>query len=132
MCNIQCVSLVDWVFLGVLVCWHMIFLFCVFLLLMMVLWLLSRKKCLVLNWVIFLMESFNSWSSCIVFVSDSETAFLCFENRFLIICFCFVMIVFFRVFFKNVGVGNKIVLFDSRKALMISYLSWDNFKRKQG
>ena len=32
-----------------------------------------------------------------MFVSDSETAFLCFENRFLIICFCFVMIVFFRV-----------------------------------
>ena len=30
-------------------------------------------------------------------MSDSETAFLCFENRFLIICFCFVMIVFFRV-----------------------------------
>ena len=32
-----------------------------------------------------------------MFVSDSETAFLCFENCFLIICFCFVMIVFFRV-----------------------------------
>ena len=32
-----------------------------------------------------------------MFVSDSETAFLCFKNRFLIICFCFVMIVFFRV-----------------------------------
>ena len=35
-----------------------------------------------------------------VFVSDSETAFRCFENRrFLRIGFCFVMIVFFRVFF---------------------------------
>ena len=32
-----------------------------------------------------------------MFVSDSETAFLCFENRFLIICFSLVMIVFFRV-----------------------------------
>ena len=32
-----------------------------------------------------------------MFVSDSETAFLCFENHFLITCFCFVMIVFFRV-----------------------------------
>ena len=32
-----------------------------------------------------------------MFVSDSETAFLRFENRFLIIGFCFVMIVFFCV-----------------------------------
>ena len=32
-----------------------------------------------------------------MFVSDSETAFLCFENRFLLICFGFVMIVFFCV-----------------------------------
>ena len=32
-----------------------------------------------------------------MFVSDFETAFLRFENRFLITCFCFVMIVFFRV-----------------------------------
>ena len=32
-----------------------------------------------------------------MFVSESETAFLDFENRFLIICFCFIMIVFFRV-----------------------------------
>ena len=30
-------------------------------------------------------------------MSDSETAFLHFKNRFLIICFCFVMIVFFCV-----------------------------------
>ena len=41
------------------------------------------------------MEFFNSRISCIVFVSDSETAFLCFEKFFLIICFCFVTIVFF-------------------------------------
>ena len=33
-----------------------------------------------------------------MFVSDSETAFLCFENCCLIIGFCFVMIVFFRVY----------------------------------
>ena len=32
-----------------------------------------------------------------MFVSDSETAFLRFENPLFIICFCFVMIVFFRV-----------------------------------
>ena len=32
-----------------------------------------------------------------MFVSDFEAAFLRFENRFLITCFCFVMIVFFRV-----------------------------------
>ena len=32
-----------------------------------------------------------------MFVSNSETAFLCFENRVLITCFCFVIIVFFRV-----------------------------------
>ena len=32
-----------------------------------------------------------------MFVSDSEIAFLRFENRLLIKCFCFVMVVFFRV-----------------------------------
>ena len=32
-----------------------------------------------------------------MFVSDSETAFRRFESRFLTICFCFVMIIFFRV-----------------------------------
>ena len=32
-----------------------------------------------------------------MFVSDSETAFHRFENSFLIICYCFLMIVFFRV-----------------------------------
>ena len=47
--------------------------------------------------LLLLMEYFNSWSFCIVFVSDSETAFLCFEIRFLINCFCFVMVVFFCV-----------------------------------
>ena len=37
------------------------------------------------------------WSSCIAVVSDSETAFLCFENRFLIICFCLLIIFFLSV-----------------------------------
>ena len=34
-----------------------------------------------------------------MFVSDTETAF----HRFLIISFCFVMIVFFRVFLPNIS-----------------------------
>ena len=34
---------------------------------------------------------------CIVFISDSETAFCLFEKLLLIICVCFVVIVFFRV-----------------------------------
>ena len=38
-------------------------------------------------------ESFKSWTSCIVFISDSETAFCLFETSFLMICFCFVIIV---------------------------------------
>ena len=33
-----------------------------------------------------------------MFVSVSETAFLHFDNRFFIICFCFILIVFFRVY----------------------------------
>ena len=37
---------------------------------------------------------------CIVFVSDSETASRHFENRFLIICFCFVTILFFVLVFS--------------------------------
>ena len=32
------------------------------------------------------------WSSCIALVFDSETAFLRFENRFIIICFCLLII----------------------------------------
>ena len=37
------------------------------------------------------------WSSCIALVSDSEIEFLRFENRFLIISFC-LLIIFFLVF----------------------------------
>ena len=40
-------------------------------------------------------ESFKLWSSCIALVSDFETAFLPFENSFLINCFC-LLITFFH------------------------------------
>ena len=36
-------------------------------------------------------------SSCIALVSDSETAFLCCENRFLMICICLLIIFFLSV-----------------------------------
>ena len=42
-------------------------------------------------------EYFKLWSSCIAVVSDSETAFLRFENRFLIFCFCLLIIFFLSV-----------------------------------
>ena len=71
--------------------------FCVFLFLMMVLWLLSRKN-------IFVRRSgyFGKWNLLIFEVPILCLCLIlrlhfCFENRFLIICFCFIMIVFFCV-----------------------------------
>ena len=64
---------------------------------MLVTWFLSQKNKFDRQFDGFLNESFRLWSSCIALVSDSETAFLRFENRFLIICFC-LLIMFFLVF----------------------------------
>ena len=54
---------------------------------MLVTWFLSQKTIFHCEFDGFFIESFKLWSSCIAPVSDSETAFLCFENRFLIIFF---------------------------------------------
>ena len=59
----------------------------------------SEKHIWSSNELFLFIESFKSCTSCFVFDSDSEIAFLQFENRFLIICVCFVSIVFFRVCF---------------------------------
>ena len=45
----------------------------------------------------FFIDSFTLWTSCILLVSDSETAFLRFENHFRIICFCMLIISFLSV-----------------------------------
>ena len=47
-------------------------------------------------------DSFRSWSSCFVVVSDSETAFRVLENFRLKFSFCFVVIAFFLVCFFSI------------------------------
>ena len=64
---------------------------------MLVTWFLSQKGIFDRQFDGFFNESFKLWCSCIALVSDSETAFLRFENSFLIICFC-VLKFFFLVF----------------------------------
>ena len=48
-------------------------------------------------------DSFRSWSSCFVVVSDSETAFRVLENFRLKFSFCFVVIAFFLVCFFDLN-----------------------------
>ena len=52
----------------------------------------SEKYIWLSIWWFLIIESFKLWSSCIALVSDSETEFLRFENRFWIICFCLLII----------------------------------------
>ena len=95
-CNFQCVLLVDSNCINVLVCLCMTFLFFVPHLLMMVMWFLSQKNIIGCQFDGFF-ESLKLLSSCILLVSDSETAFLHFENRFRKICFCLVINFFLKV-----------------------------------
>ena len=67
---------------------------------MIVLWILIQKNIFGRLLGYFLsIESFRSWSSCIVVASNSEIAFRVLENFRLIICFCFVVIASFVCFF---------------------------------
>ena len=96
-CNFQCVLFVDSNCTDILVCFCNIFLFYVFLLLMLVTRFLSQKSIFGCQFAVFFLIFLKLLSSCIALVSDSKTAFLRYENCFLIFFFCLLIFFFLSV-----------------------------------
>ena len=86
---------------------------------MLVTWYLSQKSIIDCEFDDFFIEFFKMLSSCIALVSNSETAFFHFENRFRIICFC-LLISFFLSFCLFVLMYPIVCLYG---VIMRSYLS---------